>query len=267
MSEIMERMVVGTVEDVNPLQGYIQVGASRRGSRIVVTGPDTAITQLAPVPLSELAVGDRITVTGVPVAIQAESLLFSQPLGLADVLQGLQTTEAPADPEADAPRTDRPEPEPPSEESGDQNGSETPGPASEPEADTPGEPSAPAPGFAAGPPTPAPTATFPGTVKSLEPLVVELDGGQQITVVLSDQTSALRRADADMSAVIPGQEIVAVGDVNEDGYLAAAKVYLGESLSMGRMFGGRGGPGPSGSFRGGPRGGRPSEPRTPFEEE
>ncbi len=263
----MERMVVGTVEDVNPVQGYIQVGASRRGSRIVVTGPDTAITQLAPVPLSELAVGDRITVTGVPVAIQAESLLLSQPLGLADVLQGLQTTEGPAAPEADAPRTDRPQAGPPSGESGDQNGSETPAPSPEPEAQTPGQPGPPAPGAPAAPPTPAPTATLLGTVKSLQPLVVELDGGHQVSVVLSDQTPALRRADADMSAVTPGQLIVAVGDVDQDGYLLAAKVYLGESLSMGRMSSGRGGPGPSGGFRGGPRGGRPGEPRTPFEEE
>lgn len=263
MAEVMERMVAGSVQDVNPIKGYIQVNSSRR-SRIVVAGPNTEITQLAEVPFSELAVGDRISVTGVPVAIRADSLLLSQPLGLADVLQALQETGAPPDAEAEAPRTDRPGGAPP-------DGGEAGRDEREPSATTP----EPAEGTApqAAPPSPGPPSvpgtTMAGTVKSLEPFVVELEDGQQISVVLSDKTSVLRRTEADLSAVAVDQQILALGDVDQDGYLAASRIYLGESLAMGRMPGGRGGFGfgPAGDFRGGPRGGRAGDPRTPFEEE
>ncbi len=266
MAEMMERMVTGTVQDVNPIKGYIQVGSSRR-SRIVVMGPNTEITQLATVPLSEVAVGEEISVTGVPVAMRADSLLLSQPLGLADILQALQATEAPAESEPEAPRTDQPGGEPPGGEGTNQNEGEAAAPGRDEEDETPGgiEPSAPA--VAASAPASVPTTTVAGTVKSLEPFVIELQDGQQLTVVLSDETSVLRRAKADISAVTVDQEILALGDVDQDGYLAAARIYLGESISMGRMPGGRGGFGPPGGLRGGPRGARPGEPRRPSEEE
>lgn len=266
MAQMMERMVAGTVQDFNPLMGYIQVGSSRR-SRIVVAGPHTEITQLAPVPISELAVGDRISVTGAPVAIRADSLLLSQPLGLADILQALQDTEAPGDSEAEGPMTDRPDGEPPGGEDTDQNEGEAPASADEADEEAEEETGPPVPPAAPGAAAPVPPTTATGTVKTLEPFVIELDDGQQLSVVLSETTSVLRRAQADMSAVALDQQLLALGDVDEDGYLAASRIYLGESISMGRMSGRRGGFGPPGDFRGGPRGDRSGGPPTPFEEE
>jgi len=52
--DMMERVVFGTIEDVNPLLGYVQVGVPMRGSRIVIVGEETAVTHMAEAPRSEL---------------------------------------------------------------------------------------------------------------------------------------------------------------------------------------------------------------------
>jgi hypothetical protein len=107
-----------------------------------------------------------------------------------------------------------------------------------------------------------------GNVKSLSPLVVVIGGGDEISVLLPENASVFRRTKADISAAAVGQTVWAFGAVDGDGYLQAARVYLGETLSMGRFGGGP----PRGGMRGGGfRGPFPDatrdEPGTPSSEE
>ncbi len=85
--------------------------------------------------------------------------------------------------------------------------------------------------------------TLTGRVKSAEPLVVTTADGSDVAVQLPEAAQVLRRADGDISAVQIGDSMVATGQVDADGYLAADRIYLGETVSMGRSGGrsGRGG--------------------------
>jgi hypothetical protein len=227
MAEMMERLVIGAIEDANPLQGYIQVGVPGRGSRIVIADEKTAITQMAEVPLTELKIGDEVTVSGAPATILAEKVQIGPGLSMADIMRALQ--EDPASP-------------------------------------TPGAPAAPE--GAGGPPTPpmpgpspqmpsagAPVSiTLSGKVKSLEPLVITLAGGSDVAVQLPEGARVLRRAEADLTAVKADESIIAIGHPDENEYLVADRIYLGESLSMGRMGSGRGRGGPPMMPMGGPGG-------------
>jgi hypothetical protein len=104
-----------------------------------------------------------------------------------------------------------------------------------------------------GPPA---NITISGSVKSVEPLVVTLADGSDVAVQLPESARVLRRADGDLSAVEADMPLVAIGTVNADGYLEADRIYLGESLSMGRMgFGRSRGGGPPTMPMGGPMGG------------
>ena len=104
-----------------------------------------------------------------------------------------------------------------------------------------------------GPPA---SVTISGSVKSVEPLVVTLADGSDVAVQLPESARVLRRAEGDLSAVVADMPLVAIGTVNADGYLEADRIYLGESLSMGRMgFGRSRGGGPPMMPMGGPMGG------------
>ena len=246
MADLMERVAFGTIEDANPVMGYLQVGVPGRGSRIVVAHEATTITRMAPVALGELKVGDEVTVAGAPTVVVAEKVQVGAALSMMDLIRALQEGAG----EASAP------PAPPAPEG------QTP-PAEAPPAPPnllPAAPGAPGPG---GPPSgggaPA-SVTLTGQVKSVEPLVVTLPDGSELAVQLPEGAPILRRAEADLSAVVLGDAVVAVGQVDADGYLAADRIYLGESISMGRS-GGRGGRGGGGfggfggGFGGPPMGG------------
>jgi len=262
MAELMERVVSGQVEDVNLIQGYIQVGASRRGSRIVVVSEGTEFTLLGEVPLSEVRVGDEVSITGVPTAIRAETVLLSQPLSMADLLQALQAGDAAAGPDTGSPGPDQPT----SAEAGtDESKTDTPAvegreEARPNEADAPGAPSS-----AVGTPAPLLSTTVSGVVKSVEPFVVELGDGLQVSVAIPADGHAFRRQEADLSAAEIGAQVLAIGQVDGDGYLAADRVLLGETIGMGMGRSGRGaGPGGGPPGLGGLEGPRPGGPGRGF---
>ena len=272
MAELMERFVSGRVEDVNPIQGYIQVGASRRGSRIVVVSEGTEFTRLGEVPLSEVRVGDEVSITGVPTAIRAETVLLSRPLSIS-LLQALQEGDAAADQGTGSSGSD--EPETSDADGADEIKTDTPAApdreeAEPEEADAPG-----AQRSDVGTPAPLLSTTVSGVVKSLEPFVVEFRDGLQISVAMPADAHVFRRQGADISAAEIGAEVLAIGQVNGDGYLAADRVMLGETISMGMGRSGRGPGGPPGGFGGGPGGPRPGgqgggfggPPTPPSEEE
>lgn len=242
MSDFMERVVFGTLEDANPLLGYLQVGVPGRGSRIVIAGEKTVITQMAEVPAGELKVGDTVTVSGMPAVVVAERVQVGAELSIGEVMRALQGGgEGGASPAA--PTTEGAAPAGP------------PGPA--PTAPGGGPPMiaplgpGPMPGM--GPPT---SITISGSVKSVEPLVVTLAGGSDVAVQLPESARVLRRSDGDLSALEADMPLVAIGTVNADGYLEADRIYLGENLSMGRMsFGRSRGGGPPMMPMGGPTAG------------
>jgi hypothetical protein len=231
MAEMMERIAAGTIEDANPILGYIQVGGPGRGSRIVIADETTAITRMAEIARTELKPGDEIVVTGVPTAVLAEKVQAGPALSIMDLMRALQES-APAGAPAEgqpapggAPASPAPGPVAP-----------VPGPALEGGTPTMG-PGFPMPGGA-----PSSSVTLTGQVKTVEPLTLSLPDGSELAVQLPEGAPVFRRADADASAVTLGEAIVAIGQVNPDGYLLATRIYLGESLAMGRM-GGRGGRG------------------------
>lgn len=269
MAELMERVAMGRVEDVNPIQGYIQVGGSRRGSRIVVVSEATEFTRLGEVPLSEVRVGDEVSITGVPTAIRAETVLLSQPLSMADVLQALQQGDAAADQVTGSRGSD--EPETSDADGADEIKTDTPVVEDQEEPEPEAADAAEAQGSGFGAPASLLSTTVSGVVKSVEPFVVELRDGLQISVAMPADAHAFRRQGADISAAEIGAQVLAVGQVNDDGYLAADRVLLGETISMGMGRSGRGpGPGgPPGGFGGGPggRGGGFGGPPTPPSEE
>jgi hypothetical protein len=232
MAEMMERVVVGTIEDLNPLQGYIQVGVPGRGSRIVIAGEKTAITHLAEIPPAELKIGDEVAVSGAPTTILAEKVQVGPELSFMDIMRALQEDAA------------RPTPAAPAAP-----GSEGNQPAAGPPTSAP--PGPPPQGPSAGPPV---SVTLSGKVKSLEPLIITLAGGSDVAVQLPEGARVLRRAQSDLSAANVDEPIVAIGRPDEDGYLVADRIYLGESLSMGRMGSGRGRGGPPMMPMGGPGG-------------
>jgi len=234
MADMMERVASGTLEDVNPIRGYLQVGVPMRGSRIVIADEKTTITQMAEVPLSELKVGDEVRVSGVPAAIVAERVQLGPELSMADVIQALQQSSAPT--------PGAPAPTPPA-------GGVGPAPPRPPAAPTPpGAASQPSSGEA-GPPV---SVTVTGKVKSVQPLVIASGSGSEVAVTLPEGARILRRSPADLSTAEPDEPVVAIGQVDADGYLVADRIYLGESLPMGRTGFGRG--------RGGPGGGPPMMP-------
>jgi hypothetical protein len=201
MGNLFQRVASGVIEDVNPVKGYLQVGTPGRSSRVVVVGAATKITRLAEAPLSELKVGDEISVSGLPLAVAADRVRVGPTMTMADVFRALQEGEKP--PEGASPAALPPA-----------------GPA------------------AGGPPggfRRPPTVTVSGTVKSLAPLVVIVAGVGEVAVTLPPEARLLRRAEGDLSAAAAGQEVIALGRPNDDGYLAATEVHLGESLSFGRM--------------------------------
>jgi hypothetical protein len=206
-----------------------------RGSRIVIVGEQTTITALLDVPLSEVKVGDQVTVSGRPAVVVADRVLLTPELSIADIMQAL----LPAGPDS-APPPGTPAPPAP----------EVPGPP----AGMPGTPMAPV-------PTAPPITTVSGTVKSVEPLVIADAAGSEVAVTLPEGARVLKRAPADLSAAELGGNLVAIGAVNADGYLEAERLYLGESLSMRGMMGmgfGRGREGGPGFPMGGPMGGPPA---------
>jgi hypothetical protein len=241
MSDLMERVVFGTIEDANPLLGYLQVGVPGRGSRIVIAGEGTAITQMADVPPGELRIGDTVTVSGMPAVVVAEKVQVGAELSMADIMRALQGSgETPPAAEGSTP------PAPPP-------AAPTPVPTTPAEGATPPAPMPPDPPPGSGPPA---NVTISGSVKSVEPLVVTLANGSDVAVQLPEGARVLRRTEGDLSAVTLGEALVAIGQVDEDGYLAADRIYLGESLSMGRSGFGRGrGGGPPMMPMGGPPGG------------
>jgi len=234
----LERVVFGTIEDLNPIEGYLQVQVPGRGSRIVAVGESTKVTRMAQVPPSELKVGDEVTVSGTPTVIAADQVRLGRPMGIAELMGALEGGEKPP--------AEQPSPKP-------QPGGQ-PGPAG----NAPAAPSTPAPPTVAMPPAPpmmpsrpSPRYSLSGTVKSVTPLVVTTADGVDVTVVIPAGGSVLRRQDGDLSAAVVGDEVVALGDVDDDGYLAATEVHLGESISLGRMGSGMG---MGGSTMGAPRG-------------
>jgi len=225
MGDLMERVAFGAIEDANPVMGYIQVGVPGRGSRIVIAHEATAITQMAPIGRGELKAGDEVVVTGMPTVVVAERVQIGAALSMMDLMRALQGPP----PSAPAGAEGAPAPTPPA----------------------PTAPETPAP---AGPPTGGAAAgvTLTGHVRTTDPLVLTLGDGSELAVQLPDGAPILRRTEADLSALVLGDAIVALGQLDEDGYLLADRIYLGESVSMGRS-GGRGGRG--GGFGGPPMGG------------
>jgi hypothetical protein len=246
----LERVAFGTIEDLNPIQGYLQVQVPGGGSRIVVVGQSTKVTRMAQIPPSELKVDDEVTVSGTPTVIAADQVRLGRPMGIAEVMGALQ---------GEKPSAEQPSPKP-------RTGGNPAGAGN-----APGAPSTPAPPTVAMPAAPPMTPSRPGPgyslsgrVKSVTPLVVTTAGGVDVTVVIPAGGSVLRRQDGDLSAAAVGDEVVALGDVNEDGYLAATEVHLGETISLGRMGGGMGMGGPMmGPPRGGPAPPGAQPPPTP----
>lgn len=231
MSKLLEQVAFGAVEDVNPIDGYLQVGVPGRESRIVVIGPTTRITRMAEVPPSELKPGDEVTVSGAPTVLVADKVRLGEPLGMADVMAATQGSAQPPAPSA-------------------------PGPSGQPAAQR--TPLSSAPPTMAPPPTPpsaplSPTGSFTltGKVKSVTPLVVVAADGVEVTVIVPPGRAVLRRTDGDLSAAVVGVEVVAFGAPDADGYLAATEVHFGESISLGRMSSGMGMGGFPGARRGG----------------
>jgi len=242
MSDFMERVVFGTLEDANPLLGYLQVGVPGRGSRIVIAGEQTAITQMADIPAGELKVGDTVTVSGVPAVVVAEKVQVGGELSFADIMRALQESDGGA-----------PAPAAPPTGGGEAPPTPAPGPTAPAGGATPPAPTVGGPSPGGGPPA---NVTISGSVKSVEPLVVTLANGSEVAVQLPEGARVLRRTQGDLSALALDEPLVAIGKVNADGYLEADRIYLGESLSMGRSGFGRGrGGGPPMMPMGGPMGG------------
>ncbi len=229
MADMMQRVVIGTIEDTNPVKGYIQADNMGRGSRIVIAGEDTEVTQLAEVPVTELKVGDEISVTGMPTVVVADNVRIGQALGFGDIMRALMP---PAEPEEGAEEGEG------GEQQGGGGGGGMMGMM-----------------MGGGGPQPPSPSTFTGTVKTLEPLVITLVGGMDLNVALGEGAAVVRREPATKDAALPGMQMVAIGTPDDADYLVAERIYLGETVSMGRM-GGRGG-------RGGGRGGG-EPPMMPF---
>ncbi len=224
---LLERVAFGAVEDVNPIRGYLQVQVPGRGSRIVVVAPSTKVTRMTPIPPSELKIGDEVTVSGTPTVVAADKVRLGRPMGMAELIGALQGGAKPP--------AEQPSPTP---QSGEQPA------AAPPTLVAPMPPPMP-------PSRPSPSYTLSGSVKSVTPLVVTTGEGVDVAVVIPAGGSILRRRDGDLSAAVVGEDVVALGDVNDDGYLAAIEVHLGESISLGRLGFGTGAGGP---MMGGPRG-------------
>lgn len=228
MGDLMERVAIGVIEDLNPILGYIQIGVPGRGSRIAIVGEGTTITRMIEVPREELTAGDEVAVSGTPTVVIAERVQIGAELTMMDVFQALQEDTSPG-------RDSR-------------LMTQAPQGAGESQSQVSG--AAPAgPGFisAQGGSPIAPSVTLSGKVKSVDPLVVTLNTGAEVAVQLPEGIKVLRRVESDLMAAVVEEPIVAVGQVNEDGYLEATRVYLGERVSMGRTGFGRGrGGGPLG---------------------
>jgi len=244
MAEMMQRVVSGTLEDVNPVRGYLQVGSYGRDSRIVVVTDDTVVTAMALVPAAELKVGDELSVTGVPVSVVASEARIGAALGLTELMQYFMAED-----------------QGPAEEAPAEGGAEAP---AEAEGQPGGMMGAVMGGMmGGGQDAPPPTTRFSGKVKSLDPLVLSLPSGIDIAVSLPEDAVVTRRVEATLEALDFDIQLVALGKVDDDGYLVTDRLYIGESLSLGRMGGRRGGGGgmmfmgggPPGGMGGGPRGG------------
>ncbi|MGQ9729672.1 MAG: hypothetical protein ACUVX8_00230 [Candidatus Zipacnadales bacterium] len=245
MAEMMARVIVGALEDANLLLGYLQVGDVMRGSRIVIVKENTIVTTMTEIPLSELKIGDEVSVSGTPTALLAAKVEIGQRLSMADIIQWLmqspqssQTANSPTAPSAPL---------------GPPSPAESPSPTSA-DRGPEGRPSALASrdgGPEAGPSLPSLTVSISGRVKSLEPFVIATESGAEMLITLPPDAVMLRREPADLSALKLGENLIAIGNPDENGYLVATRVYLGETLAMDRSgFGRRGGMmfGPMGAF-------------------
>jgi hypothetical protein len=236
-----DRFVVGQVADLNPVRGYIQVtSAGSDEPRIVVTTPDTVMTRETQGTVADLKVGDTVSVSGVPVQISALRIGVLPPE--APTAAAEATATAPAASE-DPPVAQAPAPVPPEERR----------PRSTEPNRGPGGPGGPG-GFGGprgrrgsmgggGGPGMFPgrgrfgfggeSAASPGewsatgVVKSLDPLTVELDTGQTVTLTVSDATRIATSAPATMDDVHQDDVVGAIGHPNDDGYLQADKLFIG----------------------------------------
>ena len=242
-AEAMKRVVMGTLEDINPVRGYLQVSSYGRDSRIVVVTDETEVWAIALVPATEIKVGDRLDVTGIPTAISITHAQIGAPLGVNELMEYF-TAEEEAKAEEDA---------------GDEGADGVTPAEGEERPDGMGAMM----GMMGGGQAPEPpTTSVSGTVKSLDPLVLSLPGGLDIAMTLPQNASVSRRERSTLEALDFDVLLLAMGRPDQDGYLVADRLYIGETLSLGRMGGRRGGGGmmfmgggPPGGMGGGPRGG------------
>ena len=220
-----DRAVVGEVTDINPVKGYIQVSSFPDGvPRVIVTAPETEMTKDAQVPIAELKVGDQVTVAGVPIHLAAVRI---------GVLP----------PEEETPRKASPPAAPDAATSEEKTKADTPKPGEN--GDPKAKPGAPVPSaprpiggmMSSGPMGPhrpgGDGGRSPGewsaaaVVKALDPLTIELEGGQTVTLTVSDTTEITRPKPATIQDVQVGDVLGAVGRRNDDGYLQAEKLFIG----------------------------------------
>lgn len=227
-----DRVVVGRVTDLNPVRGYIQVASfPSEVPRVIVTTADTQMVKNAEVPASDLRVGDRVTVAGVPVEVSAVRIgvLPEEPEEKPTVAEA-----APGPPRATEPERA------PADEGAAEGGT---GPSGKPERPLPGagmfggrgrRPMGPPGMFSRSSRYGSQSQRAPGewtataVVKSLEPLTIELEGGEAVTLSVSEGTKITRPAPATMEDVHEGVVVAAIGERNDDGYLQAVRLFIGD---------------------------------------
>lgn len=241
MSSLMNSVVAGRIADVNPVKGYVQVTTEPMGTnRIVLVTDRTKLTKLVETTLGELKVGEEVTVTGVPLQLHASSLRVGRGLGMMEVMDAVRAArEAFEGPKA-APEADEGNEEPGAAEGerGADEGNDTAG-SDESEG---GEEAA----AADAPDTalerkavavtprryPPPSADVSGVVESLDPLTIRVSEELKITIS-ADPDAVLRRpvpaTREDLTVETP---LVAFGVADDDDYLQATELRLGETVDF-----------------------------------
>ncbi len=245
MERLMENVVVGRITDLNPVKGYVQVRTMPTGtSRIVIIGEDTELEKLDEGTSEDLAVGEEVTVSGIPLQLRAEGIRVGAPWGLRELMAKARAASAAAQQKSTESETTKlatekkagsnpeegePKPETAKEEAEREAEGQQPTPEAEQEA---GPKAVEVPHFRR-----PPTTKVTGIVKSLQPLVLQISDTLTVTIDAAAETKIERVVAADLGDLRMGQPIVAFGVPDPDNYLQATEVRVGEALDFGALAG------------------------------
>ncbi|NLO73947.1 MAG: hypothetical protein GX100_07560 [candidate division WS1 bacterium] len=218
-------MIAGTIAEVDPATNSVRVNLGDNQEVWVSITPRTQMGRWVEAAAAELEVGQPVTLIAQATAVTATSLV------IGEQGPGLQQ------------RIGRP-----------QAGGDLPAPGAAGAA--PGAaPAAPAAGEQPGRPSPL-TIRLSAKVETLDPLTVALEDGTSLPVTLTEDTKLAEIQPVTIDQLKAGELILATGQRQQDGAVAAVMVRIGQTLEQFRQTAGFGAMGAAGAgFGGRPRGG------------